>query len=142
MPVNVLDPDLSFLASEAAVEIDSFLNGNAEELASVTELAKRLQQSIDRPNNGQAARGLLADTATETVLGQAMNLVDQQHPLKNVNELLARTEKIAEQLSNAATTKQDKELRLSQAFCLALSRCAAAYRKSVHDLRQPHPYRR
>lgn len=139
MSVNVLDPDLSFLASEAAVEIDSVLSGESGELASVTELARRLQQSIDRPNNSQTARGLSADTATVTVLGQAVNLVDRQHPLTNVDELLARTEKIAQQLSSAVTTKRDEELRLAQAFCLALSRCSSAYRKSVYELRPPHP---
>lgn len=142
MAVDVLDPDLPFLASRAAVELDAILNGESTEKPSVEKLAERLRESLDEPDSPGAKRGLLIDTATETVLGQALNLADSGRQLSNLEDLRARTGEIAEQLSKPTSGQDSRGLELARAFCLALSRCAAAYRKSVYDIRQPHPFRR
>lgn len=142
MTVNVLDPELPFLASQAAVELDAVLNGQQPAITAVKKLADRLQAAVNKSDPTQSARGLLADTATVTVLGQAVNLADEENQLTNLQELFFRTQQIADQLSAAATGRTDNKLEWARAFCLALSRCAAAYRKSFYDIRQPHPYRR
>jgi hypothetical protein len=142
MAVNVLDPELSFLASEAAVELDSVINKQPSGLESVRELAQRIQLSIDKTSATNSARNLLTDTATLTVIGQAFDLADSKKPLKDVNDLTARFGEIADQLSNTTADCPAEKLDTARAFCLALSKSVAAYRKSVYDLRQPHPFRR
>ncbi len=141
MFVNVLDPDLSFLASNAAVELDLLINGEWTELNAVKELGERLRNSLDKPAPDQPARGLQVDTETEAVLGQAFARAGAD-PAKVLSDLFRRTEEIAEQLSSAEPAVNRTELEGYRAFCLALSQFAAAHRQLVFDVRPPHPYRR
>lgn len=143
MIVNVLDPKLPWLASNAAVELDLLINGEPVQLVAVKELGGRLRQALDKPAPDQPARRLNVDTATETVLGQAiMNMNTGADPATVLGELLHRMEQISGQLSAAETGTERSSLELLRAFCLALSQSAAAYRQSVIDVRPPHPYRR
>lgn len=139
--VNVLDSKLPGWASNAAVELDLLINGDAAELESVRELGERLRQTLDKPAADQPARGLKIDTETETVLGQAFVQAGAD-PATILGELLRRTEKIAGQLSAAETGTEQDALELLRAFCLALSQSAVVYRQSVADVRPPHPHRR
>ena len=139
--VNVLDPKLPWLASNAAVELDLLINGDETDLEAVKQLGERLRQTLDTPVAGQPARGLQVDTETETVLGQAFAQAGAD-PATILGELFRRTEQIAGQLSSAEAATERKTLEWQRAFCLALSQSAAAYRQSIFDVRPPHPYRR
>jgi hypothetical protein len=144
MTVNVLDSELPFLASQAAVEIDSLLNGTYSEITAVKQLAERLNSTLggDAPSSSQRSLAA-AETATVAILGQAWNQSrDKQHPVTNVNELASKTADIADKLAMVTPGNNDPNLQWMRAYCLALSRCAAAYRKSVFDIQRPHPYRR
>src|SRR5262249_16467932 len=141
--VNVLDPELPLLASEAAVELDAVMAGQHPDISALAQLAERLKATLPQQSElSQSSPPLLAATATATVLGQAMNLADETGDLTTMEDVLKRTVQIADQLSSAATGETGSGLKWARAFCLALSRCAATYRKSVYDLRQPHPFRR
>jgi hypothetical protein len=141
MFVNVLDPDLSFLASNAAVELDLLINGEPTELDAVRELGERLRNSLDKPAPDEPARGLQVDTETQAVLGQAFARAGAD-PAIVLSDLWRRTEKIADQLSSAEPAANQSDLERYRAFCLALSQAAAAYRQMIFDVRPPHPYRR
>ena len=142
MSIDVLDPELPFLASQAAVELDSLIRGSRHDVTATRMLAARLRETIHDTGRSESVRELVADTATVTVLGQALNTVDTTQQLSSLDELADRTDKIVNQLSEAIEGRPEGDVEWARAFCLALSRCAAAYRKSVYDLRQPHPYRR
>lgn len=147
MTVNILDPELPFLASQAAVELDNLLNGTGTDSAAVRNLAKRLQASLPSDTATAPHRALLADTATISVLGQAINIsrsAEHMLPISSDDELSQRTAEIAGQLSDVdGPLPEDKKvLKWARAFCLALSQCAAAYRRSEFEVRRPHPFRR
>jgi hypothetical protein len=141
MNVNVLDPKLPWLASNAAVELDLLINGDSADLGAVRQLGERLRLALDKPTADQPARGLHVDTETETILGQAFTQAGDD-PETILGRLMHRTEEISAQLSSAEAGSGQKSLERLRAFCLALSQSAAAYRQSVIEVRPPHPYRR
>lgn len=137
MLVNALDPDLSSLASDAAVELDLLINGEPTVLDAVRQLGQRLQQSLDKPAPDQPASALHVDTETEMVLAQAFTRAGE-NPETILGQLLRRTEQIAERLSTASESDERESLNRSLAFCLALSQSAAAFRQLILDARPPH----
>ncbi len=141
MLVNALDPDLSALASDAAIELDLLINGEPTSLEAVRQLGQRLTQSLDKPAPDQPACGLQVDTETGMVLAQAFARAGDD-PATILSQLFRRTEQIAERLSTANEGDERESLHRSLAFCLALSQSAAAFRQLVFDVRPPHPYRR
>ena len=145
MLVNVLDPELPALASNAAVELDLLINDEPTDLDSVRQLGERLNESLNKPSFDQPALGLHVDIETETILGQAfLQAPEAKADSKTIlSELARRTEDIAQQLSSSdLETEGKKALELPRAFCLALSQSAAAYRQSIYEVRPPHPFRR
>ena len=144
MLVNVLDPELPSLASNAAVELDLLINDEPTDLGAVRQLGERLNKSLDKPAPTSLC-GLHVDTETETILGQAFLQAPEAKAdsATILKELAHRTEEIARQLSSTALeTERKTALELPRAFCLALSQSAAAYRQSLMEIRPPHPFRR
>ena len=131
--LNVLDPELPWLASNAAVELDLIINGDKTDLESVKQLAQRMWEALDKPVPSQPARGLQVDTETETVLGQAFTQAGSD-PATILGELYKRTEEMAGQLSSADRGTERDSLEWQRAFCLALSQSATAYRQSLFDV--------
>ena len=141
MTVNALDPELPSLASDAAVELDLLINGEPTDLGAVRQLGERLRHTIDKSSSDPSARGLHVDTATETILGQAF-MRSGDDPATILSKLVERTKQISDLLSSAKDEAEKSQLELQRAFCLALSKSAAAYRQMLLDVRPSHPYRR
>jgi hypothetical protein len=137
--LRALDPDLPFLASEAAVDIENLLANNSPSLDAVRKLALRLRSAIEPAHGGIPPRSLM-DPATLTVVAEAVAQSAAQ-PL-SIDGLLAHADKIAASLSQHDLTEVRNELTSARDFCVALSRAAVAYRESIYDLRPSHPYRR
>ncbi len=140
----VLDPDLAFLASDAAIELDNYLANRSSDITAVVKLATRLKNSIQISDGGSAPTSLM-DPATLTVLSEAVRLSLGNTQITSVDELITHASKIADGViagTKRRKRKNRRDLQWTRAFCVALSRCAAAYRKSIHDLRPQHPYRR
>lgn len=141
MFVNALDPELSSLASNAAVELDLLINGEQTDVDAVRLLGERLRQTLEKPTPDHPARGLQVDTETQTILGQAFAKAGED-PATILGELFKRTERAAELLSTAKHGSEPSDLEWQRAFCLALSQCAATFRQMITDVRPPHPFRR
>lgn len=139
--ISVLDPKLSWLASNAAVELDLLINGGTVKLDAVKQLATHLRGTLHTPNSDSATRNLSVDTETELILGRAF-AESGDDPATILSKLMARTDEISEELSIAKEGFEQLSLETLRSFCLALSQSAAAYRQSVVDVRPPHPYRR
>lgn len=140
--LRALDPDLPFLASEAAIDIDNLLSNRSEDLTAIRRLAERLNNSIEMGTAGSPPRSLM-DPATLTVVGEAVAEALRRESSQKVEDLLREAAKIAMSLSSYDSTKNNKiELELARDFCVALSRAVVAYRRSISDLRPPHPFRR
>ena len=149
MLINVLDPNLSSLAANAAVELDLLIHGEPTTLDDVRQLSERLRRSLTQPELGQPSRRLQVDTETESVLGQAFVRAELGDPGTILSELAQRTEQIASQLSSTEPGTPPRGVEAGQhplepqrAFCLALSKAAAAHRQLTFDTRPPHPNRR
>lgn len=141
MLANPLAPELASLASDAAVELDLLINGEATDLGSVKELARYLNETSDHEPAATAERRLAVDTATETILGRAFVQAGEDHA-SILSNLFDRTRRVASELSSADSSHDPGSLEWVRAFCLALSQSASAYRQLILNSRPENPYRR
>ena len=141
-PLRVLDHDLPYLASEAAIEFDNLLLKRESKLKYVYVLVERLQESFKIDNsNGEVSS--LVDPATLTVLGEVINESLGKTKVNKLEDLIKKAYLIAGDLKKNTDPKSNrKELEWARTFCVTLSRLTAAYHKSIFDLRPPHPFRR
>lgn len=141
--LRALDPDLPFLASEVAIDIDNLLAGVSTDQKAMRLLAGQLLNSIEVDSAGGPPRSQM-DMATLTVLGEAILDLEtvEEHSLGKVEDLLTKASQIANILSGDNPESNRKDLEQALSFCVALSRAAAAYSESIRDLRPSHPYRR
>jgi|WetSurMetagenome_2_1015567.scaffolds.fasta_scaffold38534_3 hypothetical protein len=138
--LQALDPDLPFLASEAAIDLDNLILNKTKELKAVRRLAEQLKHSINIGKMDSCPRSLM-DPATLTVLGEAILQVAGKNGNSRIEDLLAQAASITEVLSNE-NPESSSDLEQARDFCVALSRAATVYRKSILDLRPQHPFRR
>jgi hypothetical protein len=130
-----LDPNLPFLASEAAVDIDNLLfDRPPRDLTAMRRLAGRLNNSVEKGTPGGALRSLM-DPVTLTVLGEAMENAGRSQSLQTVEDLLGEADKIAVTLSKEDPKENSQELEQARDFCVSLSRAVMTYHKSIRDLR-------
>ncbi|MBN2024286.1 MAG: hypothetical protein JW809_15995 [Pirellulales bacterium] len=70
--LSALDPRLSFLASQAAVELDKLLLGKGEKIEAVQHLGTRLQESMGGQSDTSEQRMFL-DSPTVSVLTETIS---------------------------------------------------------------------
>ena len=139
--INVVDPELPLLVSDAAVELDLLIQGDQPGLEAVRQLGDDLRKTLAKPAKAPPSRQLHVNTETETILGQAFCDAGGD-PSTILRDLSRYTEEIATQLSSAEPGGRREDLERLREFCLALSRFAAAYRQSMTIALPPHPDRR
>jgi hypothetical protein len=137
---RALNPDLPFLASEAAVDIDNILAGGARELGKIRELVELLNTSVN-PASEESVPISQLDPGTLTVLGEAVTAAVRNGTFQEVSDLIRETAKIVSSLECDEPETNRMELEKAREFCLALSRAALAYRMSIYEWRPPHPFR-
>lgn len=69
-PLQGLDPNLSFIASQAAIELDNLILGTSKKLDAVHELALRLKNSAEEISGSTTMRNLM-DPQSIRVFSQA-----------------------------------------------------------------------
>ncbi len=143
--IRALDPDLPFLASEAAVDLANLRYGESQRMDAIVRLADRLKKSIKRDSSGAPSRSLV-DPDALIILGGAVaessSAAQSSEKIDDLDDLLARALGIAEFLSSENLQDNPTEVEEAMNFCAALSRAAIAYRRSIRDLRPSHPFRR
>ena len=140
--VRALDPDLPFLASEAAVDLANLISGDSDDMEAIRQLANTLKNSIKKGPSGTPSRSHM-DPAALTIVGGAVAEFSSNDPSsRKVDDLLTRAMGIAEFLSSEDMRQEPDKLKEAMDFCVALSRAAIAYRHSIRDLRPSHPVRR
>lgn len=138
--LRALDADLPFLASEAAIDLDNLRSGTSDELDAVRRLAARLKNSVAKSSPAQTPHTAM-DPATLMVLGEAVTVSAAQGVTsQKVEDLLVKAGEIADFLSGERLTDEPGKLDTALLFCVALSRAALAYGKSLRDLRPSHPF--
>ena len=140
--IDALDPDLPFLASEAAVDLANLRHGGPPHMEAIHELAERLKKSIKRDQAGVPSYTLI-DPDTLTILSGALaSSFSPPQPVKKINNLLSRALEIADFLSSVGNESDPAKLEEAMKFCAALSRATIALRRSMRELRPSHPFRR
>jgi hypothetical protein len=135
--LRVLDPDLPLLATEAAIDIDNLISNRSKDMTAIHKLAELLKNSVKL--NSAGSPHSLMDPATLTILSEA---VAQAAGDNKIEKLLSEAVNIGVSLSSEDPMKSPAELERAREFCIALSVAVATYRKSIHDLRPMHPFRK
>lgn len=139
--LHVLDPDLPFVASQAAIELDDLISGRDSKPKYVFILEKKLRNSLEIDSSESTHQSLI-DPSTLTVLGEAINRSHNQKTVTKVEDLITQARSIADGLSIEKKQKnKKKQLKWVRDFCIALSSLAAGYHKSIFDIRPQHPFR-
>ncbi len=139
--LRVLDPDLPILASEVAIDIENILSDGPVALTAIHRLAEKLNNSIEAGIAGGAPRSLM-DPATLSVLSEAMLQSGGRFASHSVADLLSEAFGIAGELSRDDPGSDRSSLEQARNFCVALSKAAMAYHRSIRDLSPSHPFRR
>ncbi len=139
--LRALDPDLPFLASEAAIDIDNLLSNRDKNLTAMRCLAERLKNSIKLDSTDGTSHSLM-DLATLTLLGEAMAEAVRNNTFQKIEDLVEEAADVAKLLSSDDPAKDLTELEKARDFCMALARAVMAYRKSIRDMSPSHPFRR
>ncbi len=140
--IRALDPDLPFLASEAAVDLANLRYGESQRMDAIRRLADRLKKSIKKDSSGVPSRSLVDPDALIILGGAVAESSSAAQSSEKIDDLLARALGIAEFLSSESMQDNPTEVEEAMNFCAALSRAAIAYRRSIRDLRPSHPFRR
>lgn len=138
--MSVLDEDLSFLATQAALELDMLMEDKDCELEAVKRLSDVMNGSF-RPFQPPTGQSSMLDPATATIVNRAFSDSDLAQ-LETVDELILKSLKLAEELaSQVDPSRRNGGLEKMKRFCIALARCSSAYRETVLGHRTKHPYR-
>jgi len=140
--IRALDPDLPFLASEAAVDLANMRYSGSKRMEAIRHLADRLKMSIKKDSSGAPSRSLVYPDALTILGGAVVESTSEPQSSQKIDDLLARALEIAEFLSSENMQNDPIKMEEAMKFCAALSRAAIAYRRSIRDLRPSHPFRR
>ena len=138
--LQTFDPELSFVAAQAAIELDNLLlRSSDKQLPAVEKLASYLRDST-AASVGTAERRNLMDPQTIDVVSRAIDAVGDQ-TVKTIDDLTSEAWRIANELGAAGGGSGKEIIARLRAFCVALSHVAASQRQAVIDMQPRHPFR-
>lgn len=134
------DPDLPLLAAQAAIELDAARRGKFIGFTTAKEIAHRLRSSLGRSEeNGTKA---VLDSNAFAIMARAVDSTEWAGRVKTDDQLIDETTEIADALDKLTEKANAELIEKIRNFCVELSKSAAAYRQSLHDLEPSHPFRR
>jgi hypothetical protein len=136
--MNVHDPDLPFLAAQAAVEIDNLLLGRDSTLDAVHALGELLKKSTEEIA-GETGRKTLMDPPTVSVVSDALSATRSDH-VRTLGEFAAEAWKVANELHEAKPNQTREKLERARLFCVTLSQMVTSYQQSVYDIEPAQQY--
>ena len=132
---------LPLLASKAAIELDTLIQGKIAELTATKLLASMLSRSFPGGEEGKEPKFFIDPTAA-ALITSAFHQSGWAGSVKTVDELVREAAKVAVNLENPSLDVNRETLRQARAFCAALAESAAAYLHSRYSQHPTHPYRR
>ena len=140
--LEVLDPDLPLLASQAAIELDNLIRNNDIGTSAVKRLSELMINTLAQEDDKEKPN-LQIDSGTVAVVGRAFDLYLSRTSgaPKTLEELMVEALKIAQGLEQTQPSSNMTQLETMRAFCASLSQCAGSYIQSIYELSPPHPYR-
>ena len=129
--------NLPSLACHAAIEIDNLIIGRENNATAVKKLMEKMSGSFEPDSSGVRS---LIDPTTAVAINRALKQSNYKNGLTSVSEVAAQTDEIKNWVTTITSrisnlSEEDKKnLASLRAFCLALSKSAAAYSCSIEDL--------
>ncbi len=140
--LNILDPEFSLIASQAAIELDNaIVGGSSCEFASIQRLSLFLKGAF-KSDNPVSPAVMNLDSNAVAVIGSAFDLIDEQHSVKTVPELVKEAWDVAARLEKSSEQNDMSALKQMRTFCIALASSVASYRQSIQDTKPVHPHKR
>ncbi len=138
--LDVLNPDLPFLAANAALELDNILNNTGLSLSYVQKLERMLESSEQKVAGGRAR--LLVDPVSSNVLSRALVASRQGNPgtLQDLAKAMSVLSGYIKQLRDSNLAKGD--IATLRDFCVALSTYASASRRTIYGKEPAHQFRK
>ena len=136
------DPNLPFIAANAASELDNVLHKRQTGTDNVEKLSLLLRHSIIPEGPGTSAKSLMDPLSTDVFSREYA--LSYKHDLTSLEELATKTVELSKGLSEPTngTSKKETALATMRDFCIALSRYAMSKRDSIYGSRMKHPYRK
>jgi hypothetical protein len=135
--LSVFDPELPFLASEAAIDIENIVEKRpvSENKKAYKELAKKLKEfACSNKNDGDIFEK--NDSSTLFVLCEVLTDEKTKITPDAYKKLFIKANDIAESLLNDKLTLKHRDI------CISLAREIRAYNKSIWEQHPKHPFRR
>jgi hypothetical protein len=139
-PLRLYDPDLPMLAAQAAIELDSLRRGKRIGLSTVNEIGNRLRSSLE--GSTESGKRAVLDSSTFAIVGPALETTEWAGRVKTTDELISGAGDIADAMNKLVESADAEQIKKIRNFCVALSKCAAAYLQSLQDLEPIHTFRR
>lgn len=141
-----LGEDLETVSCEAAIELDNIISGRSQTTDSLKRLAERLTRELPEASDFSSIKHLV-DPSTVIVMSGAIRELPGAGQLNEVQELTRAAGRVAKRLlavsgDPAGSLRDVPSLEQLRAFCLALSKSAAAASGSVIEAKPEHPYRK
>lgn len=130
--LDARDPNLAFLASKAAIELDRLRQGRPKGFAAVGELAQRLRNST----TGVAADSeptALWNPTTISLIHSAIR-AEGSRKVSSLSDLVREALDVADQLESARNERSDiSTIERLRSFCIGLANSAIALDRSEFD---------
>lgn len=138
-PGPSLESDLSFVASQAAIELDNHLLGRGGQFVAVGQLADYLRASTETGAGVARTMSLLDPQAVE-VVSRAIDASGEQ-TIKTLEDLQSHAGRLATELGNMKGDGDGSKIERLRDFCVSLSQVATAHQQAMLDLESTHPDR-
>jgi hypothetical protein len=130
--LRATDPNLAFLASRAAIELDGIRQKKTTATDAVRELAERLKNSA-QPIASAGESTALWDPATISLIHNAIEARGSVN-IATMADLLREATEIAEQLESTTGASSDAaEINRLRSFCIGLANSAIAHERFQID---------
>lgn len=137
----VLDTELPFIASKAAMELDDLGRGKTSTLKATRQLASILKSATSQGQES-GTKGFI-DPPSAAVFSKALKVAMVGRPLSSKDALLQAASDMAETLNSAGPDPADtSSISKLRDFCLELSRYSLTYRDRVFAPVPSHRYRK
>ncbi|MBN1589295.1 MAG: hypothetical protein JW888_07255 [Pirellulales bacterium] len=136
--LNALEPNLSLLASQAAIELDNCLLKKPTGLDAVRLLAKQLDSSTEAVGESNERQALM-DAPTASVLSSALDSCSL--PVQTLAELADKAWEMANDLQNTEPTTNTETIQQLRSFCVFLATNARSLRRDIQDMQATHAMR-
>ena len=139
--MEMSDPRLPMIATQAAIEFDNAVQGKHVEFKSAKRLADFLRTSFEKPVDAVPVTMNLDATAVDLV-GMALNQSSWTGGITTIADVVKKAWDVADNIDEAHSATAQAPLIQLRAFCVALGNNLISYRESIQSYRPSSPYRR